>query len=220
VKWDLVIFDNDGVLVDSERLANRVLSRLLSRLGVPTTFEESVDTYLGGTIDRVRALVETEIGRRLPDDFEDRYYRDVFAAFDAGLAAVEGVVSVLDDLEAAGIRYCVASSGSHERIARSLRQTGLWERFRDRVFSADDVAAGKPEPDLFLHAVARMGADPEASVVVEDSPLGVQAAVAAAIPVIGFAAVTPAERLSGAQGVCADMAAVGDLLLRGRPIRA
>lgn len=218
MKWDLVIFDNDGVLVDSERLANQALARLLSRLGVPTTFEQSVDTYLGGTIERVRAIVEERVGRRLPDDFEDLYYRNVFAAFDAGLTAVAGVHQVLDDLAAAGIAHCVASSGSHERITRSLQQVGLWAGFDGRAFSAEDVAAGKPEPDLFLHAAAAMAADPAATVVVEDSPAGVRAARAAGMDVIGFSAMTPPARLAGATAIRATMGQIGPLLLGGRPL--
>lgn len=210
--WDLVIFDNDGVLVDSERLANQVLARLLRSLGHPATFEECVERYLGGTIERVRALVEEESGKPLPPDFEDRYHSDLFAAFDAGLTGVPGVAAVLDGLDRAGTGYCVASSGSRERIARSLTRVGLWDRFDGRTFSADEVAAGKPAPDLFIHAAATLGAAPAATVVVEDSPLGVEAARAAGMAVIGFSAVTPAGRLDGASAVVASMGEVGAVL--------
>lgn len=213
-----MVFDNDGVLVDSERLANGVLARLLSEFWRPTTLEECVSSYLGGTIERVRCLVEEQSGRPLPADFEDRYYSALFAAFDAGLTAVPGVGTVLDRLEQAAIPYCVASSGSRERIERALRRTGLWVRFRgrpSRVFSADDVTRGKPAPDLFLHAAASMGADPRATVVVEDSPLGVEAARAAGMAVIGFAAVTPPRRLAGAGAVVTTMEEAGAILGAG-----
>ncbi len=213
--WELVVFDNDGVLVDSESLANRVLARLLSEMWRPTSFEECVETYLGGTIERVREMVEARSGQRLPGGFEARYHRDLFAAFDSGLGAVPGAEAVLDRLEEAAIPFCVASSGSHERIERALRLTGLWDRFAGRVFSAGDVARGKPAPDLFLHAAARMGVAPAETVVVEDSPLGVEAARAAGMAVIGFAAVTRPARLAGASAVVSDMVEVAALLVEG-----
>lgn len=218
MKWELVIFDNDGVLVDSERLANRVLAAILSDLGVPTTFDQSVATYLGGTIERVRTLVEATSGRRLPDDFEDRYYREVFAAFDAALVAVPGVDDVLEGLDAAGIRYCVASSGSRERIGRSLRHVGLWDHFAGHAFSAEEVASGKPAPDLFEHAAATLHVDRSKCVVIEDSPLGIQAARSADMAVIGFAAVTPADRLVGAGAIRTSMEEIRPLLLAGSPL--
>lgn len=207
--WELVIFDNDGVLVDSERLANEVLARLLTELWRPTTLEECLEEYLGGAIERVRSRVEKESGRPLPPDFEDRYHEDLFAAFDAGLVAVPGVEAILDRLDVTGTPFCVASSGSRERIAKSLRRVGLGQRFEGRAFSAEDVAHGKPAPDLFLHAAARLGADPAATVVVEDSPLGVEAAAAAGMHVIGFAAVTPPSRLERADVVVTTMHEVG-----------
>lgn len=218
MRWDLVIFDNDGVLVDSERLANEVLARLLSELWRPVSFEECVASFLGGTIGRVRVLVENASGRPLPADFEDRYHRDLFAAFDTGLAAVPGVVAVLDRLDQAGTPYCVASSGSRERIGRSLRRVGLWERFEGRAFSAEEVRRGKPAPDLFLHVAAALGAGPEATVVVEDSPLGVEAAGTAGMAVIGFAAVTAPQALAGAGAVVRTMGEVGELICGGPPL--
>jgi HAD superfamily hydrolase (TIGR01509 family) len=217
--WELVIFDNDGVLVDSERLANEVLARLLSELWRPTTVDECIATYLGGSIERVRALVEAESAGSLPPDFEDRYHSDLFAAFEENLVAVPGVDVILDALEAEGTPYCVASSGSRTRIERALRRVGLWDRFAERAFSAEEVANGKPAPDLLLHAAASLGADPAAAVVVEDSPLGVEAATAAGMAVIGFAAVTPRHRIRTAGAVVGSMEAVGELLVAGPPLR-
>jgi HAD superfamily hydrolase (TIGR01509 family) len=204
--WELVIFDNDGVLVDSERLANGVLADLLTELGEPTTLEESVHRYMGGTLAGVRAAVEPERGTPLPADFEDRYHDALFAAFESDLAPVPGIGDVLDHLDRQHVSYCVASSGTHDRIRFALKTTGLLDRFPDdRIFSADDVAHGKPAPDLFLHTAARLGADPAGCVVVEDSPNGVRAAKAAGMTVVGYAAMTPAERLGDADVVVSDM---------------
>lgn len=211
-RYDLVIFDNDGVLVDSERLANTVLAELLTEHGLPCTFEDSVCDYLGGTLARVHAAYLERTGRALPENFDDLYYARVFAGFREGLKPVPGVVDVLDALDRAGVRYCVASSGSHERIRLAHEQAGLDGRFAGRIFSADDVAHGKPAPDLFLHAAAELGVPPSRCAVIEDSPLGVQAAKAAGTTVYGFAAVTPAERLAGADAIVTDMAELPVLL--------
>lgn len=205
--WDLVIFDNDGVLVDSERLANRVLADLLSACGYPVTFEECVRRFMGGTVAAVRAIVEDEAAILLPVDFEERYHEALFASFRAELQPVAGVVALLDELERAGVPFCVASSGTHERIRFALTTVGLLDRFPDdRIFSAEDVAHGKPAPDLFLLAASGLGVDTENCVVVEDSPAGVQAALAAGMAVVGYAAMTPPERLAAADAVVSSMA--------------
>ncbi|MDP9383843.1 MAG: HAD family hydrolase [Actinomycetota bacterium] len=192
---DLVIFDCDGVLVDSEPIANRILAAHLTAIGVPTTLEESMDRYMGGSLAAVVADVERRLGRPAPDDLLPRYRADCYAAFESELEAVEGIEAALDALGDA--RTCVASSGEHERIRRTLGRTGLLHRFEGRIFSATDVARGKPAPDLFLHAAARMGADPARCAVVEDSPVGVAAALAAGMRVLGYAGRTPPERLAG-----------------------
>jgi len=213
VRPDLVLFDNDGVLVDSEPIANRALAGLLTELGVPTTYEDSLRDYLGGTMARVRDIVRARDGVTLPDDFDAVYHARVFAGFRAELAAVVGVSEVIDALDAAGVAYCLASSGTHERIRIALERTGLIARFSaDVVFSSQDVALGKPAPDLFLHAARTMGVDPSRCAVVEDSPLGVAAARAAGMTVYGYAAMTPAERLADADALFKDMADLPDLL--------
>ncbi|MDI2132915.1 HAD family hydrolase [Yinghuangia seranimata] len=213
VRPGLVIFDNDGVLVDSEPLANRVLGDLLTSYGIPTTTEEAVHDYMGGSLKRVRDIIRARHGRELPDDFEDAYHAGAFAAFRAELAPVPAVDELLDALDAAGIPYCVASSGSHERIRVTLGKAGFLDRFADAViFSSADVAHGKPAPDLFLLAAEKMGVAPGECVVVEDSPLGVEAARAAGMRVYGHAAMTPRERLADADAVCADMTEVRGLL--------
>jgi HAD superfamily hydrolase (TIGR01509 family) len=214
--WDLVIFDNDGVLVDSEIIANGVLSALLTELGYPTTPSEAVDRYLGGSIGRVRLAIESTSTERLPVDFERRYEHEVLARFERDLHAVSGVKEALDAIT---VPVCVASSGSHERIRLSLTRTGLIDRFGGHLFSSSDVAHGKPAPDLFLHAAAAMGASPARVAVIEDSPLGVEAAQAAAMTVLGYCAFTPAARLAGATARFDDMASLPGLLDRLATVR-
>ncbi|MFG3100047.1 HAD family hydrolase [Streptomyces sp. NPDC048182] len=214
MRYDLVIFDNDGVLVDSEPLSNRLLAAYLTELGHPTTYEDSLRDYMGAAMHRVHDLVLERTGQRLPADFDDTFHQRVFAAFRQDLVAVPGAVGVLEKLAADGVAYCVASSGSHERIRVGHRKTGLDRWFGDeRIFSSEDVGRGKPAPDLFLYAAERMGVAPGRCVVVEDSPLGVQAAVAAGMDVYGFTAMTPAERLTGVTGLFGDMGELGDLLV-------
>ncbi|MFI9819721.1 HAD family hydrolase [Streptomyces sp. NPDC052013] len=213
MRYDLVIFDNDGVLVDSEPISNRLLAAYLTELGHPTSYEDSIRDYMGSAMHRVHDLVEERTGRRLPADFDDVFHARVFAAFERELKPVAGAVDVLGKLEADGVAYCVASSGSHERIRVGHRTTGLDRWFGDElIFSSQDVGRGKPAPDLFLYAAERMGVAPERCVVVEDSPLGVRAAVAAGMDVYGFTAMTPAEKLGGATRLFADMRELPGLL--------
>ncbi|MFE2630541.1 HAD family hydrolase [Streptomyces sp. NPDC059374] len=213
MRYGLVIFDNDGVLVDSEPISNRLLAAYLTELGHPTSYEDSIRDYMGSAMHRVHDLVLERTGERLPADFDDVFHARVFAAFERELKPVAGAVEVLEALSARGVPYCVASSGSHERIRVGHRTTGLDRWFDDaRIFSSQDVGRGKPAPDLFLHAARRMGVAPERCVVVEDSPLGVRAAVAAGMDVLGFTAMTPAERLSGANELFSDMGELIDLL--------
>jgi HAD superfamily hydrolase (TIGR01509 family) len=206
MRYDLVIFDNDGVLVDSEPISNRLLAAYLTELGHPTSYEESIRDYMGSAMHRIHELILERTGERLPENFDEVFHGRVFAAFERELEAVTGVGDVLEKLVADGVPYCVASSGSHERIRVGHRKTGLDRWFGDeRVFSSQDVGRGKPAPDLFLHAAERMGVAAERCVVVEDSPLGVRAAVAAGMDVYGFTAMTPAAKLGGANGLFGDM---------------
>ncbi|MGW0284321.1 HAD family hydrolase [Streptomyces sp. NPDC003236] len=214
MRYDLVIFDNDGVLVDSEPISNRILAAHLTELGHPTTYEDSIRDYMGSAMHRIHDLVRERTGRRLPDDFDDVFHARVFAAFERELRPVAGVGGVLEKLAADGVPYCVASSGSHERIRVGHRTTGLDRWFtEDRIFSSQDVGRGKPAPDLFLYAAERMGVTPERCLVIEDSPLGVQAAVAAGMDVYGFTAMTPAARLTGAGQLFSSMGELADLLI-------
>ncbi|MEY2248928.1 HAD family hydrolase [Streptomyces sp. SAS_267] len=214
MRYDLIIFDNDGVLVDSEPISNTLLAAYLTELGHPTSYEDSLRDYMGSAMHRIHDLVLERTGRRLPDDFDDVFHARVFAAFERELKPVPGAGQVLEKLAADGVPYCVASSGSHERIRVGHRTTGLDRWFDEgRVFSSQDVGRGKPAPDLFLHAAESMGVRPERCAVVEDSPLGVQAANAAGMDVYGFTAMTPADRLTGATQLFSDMGELADLLV-------
>jgi HAD superfamily hydrolase (TIGR01509 family) len=190
----LVIFDCDGVLVDSERLAVRIDVQVLTQLGWVMTEAEVAERFLGLSDATIRQAIEAHIGRRLADDWE-REFQDLYrAAFAAGLTAVDGVGEALDAITA---ETCVASSGSHEKMRFTLGLTGLLARFEGRMFSVTEVERGKPAPDLFLHAAARMGIGPSACAVVEDSRFGIEAAHAAGMRAFGYAGgLTPAHRLA------------------------
>jgi HAD superfamily hydrolase (TIGR01509 family) len=193
--WDLVIFDCDGVLVDSERISVRIDVRVLAELGWPLTEAEVVERFVGRSEEYMFGEIEAQLGRRLPAGWEEPFrtaYRD---AFDAELEPVDGVVAAL---EAIAAPTCVASSSSHERLRHTLGLTGLLDRFEGRIFSAEEVDNGKPAPDLFLHAAATLGADPARCAVIEDSRYGVQAARAAGMRAFAYAGgLTPADRLEG-----------------------
>ncbi len=206
-----MIFDNDGVLVDSERLANTILAELLTEAGLPYTLEEAVRDFMGGSMASMRRQAEAKLGRPLPADLEDRYHQRLFDGF-ADLQAIEGVAEVLDHLDATGTQYCLASSGTHRRIHTALTTVGFWTRFEGRIFSAEDVAHGKPAPDLFLYAASKLAVLPAECVVVEDSPLGVAAANAAGMKVFGFAAMTDPAKLASADAIFHQMTALPSLI--------
>jgi HAD superfamily hydrolase (TIGR01509 family) len=210
-----VIFDCDGVLVDSEPLSNRALAETLTELGVPMTTEESIRRFMGRSWGTVEAYL-AERGAGVPPDLEERYRARMFGAFASGLRPVAGIEAALDAVVAAGVPTCVASSGDPEKIAYTLGLTGLLPRFEGRIFSTVEVARGKPAPDLFLHAAARMGWAPGATTVVEDSPAGVQAGRAAGMRVLAYAGGLTGEAelwAAGASGVFGAMAELPPLLL-------
>jgi HAD superfamily hydrolase (TIGR01509 family) len=191
----LVIFDCDGVLVDSERLALRIDVQVLAKLGWPITEAEMVDRFVGVSDSDFRKAIEAQLGRHLPVDWEAEFEPLYRSAFAAELRPVEGIVEALDRIN---ILSCVASSGTHEKMRYTLGLTGLYDRFQGRIFSASEVARGKPEPDLFLYAAERMGVVPETCVVVEDSVNGVNAARAAGMKVLAYGGgVTASSRLEG-----------------------
>ena len=195
VLWDLVIFDCDGVLVDSERISVRIDVRVLAELGWPLTEAEVIDRFVGRSEAYMIGEIEKGLGRSLAAGWDDEFRHLYRHAFEAELAPVDGVVAALDAIAAP---TCVASSSSHERLRHTLGLTGLLERFDGRIFSAEDVRHGKPAPDLFLHAAATLGAEPARCAVVEDSRHGVEAARAAGMHAFAYAGgLTAADRLEG-----------------------
>jgi HAD superfamily hydrolase (TIGR01509 family) len=179
----LVIFDCDGVLVDTERLAIEIDRKVLASVGWELTESEIVRRFLGASEEDFTRAVEQQIGRSLASDWAAEFEPLYRQAYEQHLTPVEGVIEALDRIVAP---TCVASSGSHEKMRFTLGLVGLYERFAGRIFSAEDVARGKPAPDLFLHAAARMGAEPPNCIVVEDSVHGVTAARAAGMRVFGY----------------------------------
>ncbi len=205
-----VIFDCDGVLVDTEHISNTVLAGLLTEAGLPTTLEDCMRDYRGRAMPSVLALATERHGGPLPTDLSDRYYAAVEDVFARELQPVPGIVAALARIE---LPSCVASSGPHHKMALTLRRTGLWERFEGRIFSATEVRHGKPAPDLFLHAARRMDFDPATTAVVEDSVPGVEAACAAGMRALAFARHTDADVLAAAGGEpFSDMAQLPGLL--------
>lgn len=211
----MVIFDCDGVLVDSERLSHQVLADMLAERGAPIGFDEAVRRFIGLSFEGGVGQLRDLLGGTLPEGFLPEMGRRTRAAFEAGLTVVPGIEALLDALNRP---YCVASNGQHRKVNFTLGHTGLLPRFAGRIFSAEDVARPKPAPDLFLHAARMMGATPEQTVVVEDTPTGVAAAKAAGMRAIGYAAMTPASRLhdAGADAVLDTLADVQALLLSGQ----
>jgi HAD superfamily hydrolase (TIGR01509 family) len=210
----LVIFDCDGVLVDTERIAVRIDVIVLAELGWPMTETEVVERFMGRSDEEMTADIEAHLGRRLPASWEKPFRHLYRQAFEAELEPVAGVVAALD---AIAIPTCVASSGTHEKIRFTLGLTGLYERFASRIFSVSDVARGKPAPDLFLHAAARMGVPPAQCAVVEDSRYGVEAARAAGMRAFGYAGgLAPKGALAGPQTIVfEDMRELPGLLTHG-----
>jgi HAD superfamily hydrolase (TIGR01509 family) len=188
MRYDLIIFDNDGVLVDSEPISNRVLARCLTAAGLETSLSDALRDYQGLMLSEVAERAERKLGRPLPEAFLEDYERERAIEFRAELRPVHGAAEAVRRIGAAGIRVCVASQGQLHKSELTLGLTGLRPLFGEHaVFSAYSVTRGKPAPDLFLHAAESMGATPDASVVVEDTPSGVLAAVAAGMRAIGYA---------------------------------
>jgi HAD superfamily hydrolase (TIGR01509 family) len=191
----LVIFDCDGVLVDSEPLSNAVFARALNREGLDWSVEETMRRLVGRSLKSCIEIVEAALARRLPEDFTHGLHAETVQAFrDAPLLAVPGIVEAIDALEASGLDACIASSGSFDKMEVTLGLAGLWGRFQGRIFSASQVGRGKPFPDLFLHAAIAMNVQPFDCVVVEDSVPGVQAARSAGMRALAYAGAPHADR--------------------------
>ena len=208
----LVIFDCDGVLVDSEPVTNRMLADDLTAHGLPTTAEQCISLFVGGTLASV-AEKARGMGATLPDNWVPTFYERMFTALADEVEMIPGVDRVLDRLDTAGIPYCVGSNGPPKKMEITLGRTGLLPRLEGRLFSAHTVGIAKPDPGLYLHAAARMGHPPETCTVVEDSTSGVRAATAAGMRCFGFHHETPRDLLT-AEGAIPfdDMAALPGLL--------
>lgn len=204
----LVIFDCDGVLVDSERLSFEELLKSLASVGMDLRLEDAIPIFLGTsrvtTMETVRRMAKTAVA----DDFYDSYHERLLPRLRADLKPIPGIQGVLDEFDARDVPYCVASSGDPVKIQASLETTGLWPRFAERVFSAVQVKNGKPAPDLFLLAAKTCGADPSRCVVIEDSVLGIRAAKAAGMGALGLADLVEATALkqAGADAVISSYA--------------
>jgi len=182
----LVIFDCDGVLVDSEVVSNQVLANNLSRYGLSVTLEQCMDQFVGGTIEGVKTKA-LGLGAQLPLDWIAEIYEEIFAKLRQGVPVIEGIPEILGTLDAANIAYCVASNGSEEKMAITLGQNGLLARFEKNMFSAHSLGTAKPDPHMFLHAAKTFNVSPDACIVIEDSSSGAKAARRAHIKCFGYA---------------------------------
>ncbi len=185
MSFDLVIFDCDGVLVDSEPISKRVFTKALADYSIVIPSDEFSHLFLGKSIVSCIEVSEEYSGIKLPKGFHEEYHQKLYKVFEKELTPITGVTEVLKDLTKP---ICVASSGTYERISHALNLTSLSTYFGDHVFSAEDplVAQGKPAPDLFLHAAEKMGFAPNRCAVIEDSVAGMKAGLAAGMTVFGF----------------------------------
>jgi D-ribulokinase len=214
---ELVIFDCDGVLVDSELIALGVMRRRLSEAGLRLTEQETRERFLGRRLDSAMLRIEAELGAPLPEAFPADFSREILLAFERELKGIEGVRQAVEGLRA---RVCVASSSGHDRLRHSLKLAGYEGLFAPNIFSAAEVAEGKPSPDLFLHVARVMGVAPKDCLVVEDSIAGVAAGRAAGMTVFGFVGAShflpPDEgadlTAAGAELLFDDMARLPDLV--------
>ena len=191
-RFGLVIFDCDGVLVDSELITNRVFVRLLNELGLELSLEDMFERFVGRSMPQCLEIITKLLGRPVPPGFVEEYQRQSAIALKAELKAVPDIQMVLAAMR---IPYCVASSGTHEKMQTTLGVTGLLPQFRGKMYSVTEVAQSKPFPDVFLHAARQQGVMPADCAVVEDTPTGVRAGVAAGMTVFGYCALTPKHRL-------------------------
>ena len=216
-KFDLIIFDCDGVLVDSERLANQVFAQVLKETcGLDFTLEQMFDTFVGHSQAQCLEKIESMLGHPPPATLAERYQRDIDQALASAVVAVPGIEQTLQQIS---LPYCVASSGSYAKMDVTLGRTGLKQYFEPNIYSTSEVERGKPHPDIYLHAARQQGvSDPARCLVIEDSPLGVTGGVAAGMTVFGYAELMPSHKLeaAGAHQTFSNMADLPELIAQYR----
>lgn len=198
MKFEAVIFDCDGVLVDSEPLSNQVMAKLITEQGLTCTYEQAVAEYMGLHMDACIVHIEQKLGKPVSSDFHEQFKTRTLAAYRTHLDAIPGIREVLEYLNCP---VAVASSAEHDELEVKLAVTGLAKFFGGNVFSVTDVVRGKPHPDIYLHAADAIGVDPSRCAVVEDTVTGATAGIAAGMTVFGYAGMTSPEKLeaTGAQ---------------------
>lgn len=183
--FELVIFDCDGVLVDSERIANEVFAKVLNEeCGLVLSLDDMFQTFLGHSSSQCMAIIKEMLGEEPPPNLEQRYKREINHALATSVTAVSGIETAIAEIS---IPFCVASSGSYQKMQTTLGKTKLLQYFEGKLHSTSDVERGKPFPDIYLHAASKMGVlDPSRCLVIEDSPLGVAGGVSAGMTVFGY----------------------------------
>ena len=181
---DLIIFDCDGVLIDSEIVVCRIAAEELTRIGYPITTEQVIQRFAGRPDREMRAEIESDWGKPLPSEYTARINQTVEQAYHHELRIINGVADALDLLD---VPVCVASSSFPEKLKLGLEMVNLYDRFAPNVISATSVARGKPEPDVFIFAAGWMRVPPKNCLVIEDSTAGVRAGCSAGMRVFGFA---------------------------------
>ena len=184
MKYKCIIFDNDGVLVDSEAISNGVMLEMARSMGLDIDYDFAMGHFSGVSLKSTMDYIEQEAGTPLPADFEEEFRRRTFEAFKKDLKPVKGIPALLEKIQ---VPYCVASSGPLKKLRLSLKATNLLDKFENRIFSSYTIGSWKPNPDIFLYAAREMGFDPGDCAVVEDSAAGVKAARAGGFDVYGFA---------------------------------
>ena len=204
---DLIIFDCDGVLVDSETITNRIFARILNQeFDLNLTLQDMYDTFMGRCSQDCQQIIKKMTGRRWLPDLEKKYRREIADALAENVTAIQGVLPLLEKLQTP---YCVASNGTHQKMEITLGKAGLLPYLAENKFSATEVERGKPFPDVYLHAAESMGArNLQKCLVVEDTPVGVTGAVAAGMQVAGYSELMSPEKLleAGAHFVIKSMA--------------
>jgi HAD superfamily hydrolase (TIGR01509 family) len=222
-RFEAVLFDCDGVLVDSEPIVNRLLCEMMNDLGWKLTLEESIHVFLGKAVKDNKDLIEQNTGKPLTDEWMRHFRARRDAALVEQMLATEGIHEALDAIAASyGTQIAVASGADRGKIEVMLGKVGLMKYFEGRIFSGHEMPRSKPYPDVYLAAAAALGADPKRCVVIEDTPTGVKAGVAAGATVLGFAPTDPIRVAMhgdgsdliahGANLVFREMAELSDLL--------